>query len=92
MFKGTEIRLRTGSALGRPVIGPAVSLRVAPAADESLRARVIGVVLQWLLPVIGLGVAGLNGGALAFAIASWAGASIAWFQFSRLPLSGERVA
>lgn len=64
--------------------GPILALRVADAATESLRARMIGTVLQWVVPVIGLAVADVGGGAWGLGIATWVGALVAWAQYRRL--------
>lgn len=67
--------------------GPVVALRLADAATESLRARWIGTVAQWILPVVGLVLADLPGGAWGLAIATWFGALAAWRQYGRLRLA-----
>jgi hypothetical protein len=64
--------------------GPQVSLRVADAAVESLRARMVGTSAQWGLSTAGFAVAGLEGGALWLAIGTWIGALVAWQQYRSL--------
>lgn len=65
--------------------GPVVALRVADAADESLRARLVGVALQWTLPVVGLYATGLVGGTFGLAVATWCGGLLAWYYVLNLP-------
>jgi hypothetical protein len=64
--------------------GPLVALRVADAATESLRARSVGAVAQWLFSVVGLLIAETNGGAFGLALATWLGATVAWHQYRSL--------
>ena len=64
--------------------GPAVGLRIADAAAESLDARLRTSVMQWVFPAIGLGVWGVTGGALGLGIATWLGAFIAWRRYVTL--------
>lgn len=64
--------------------GPVLALRVADAATESLRARMIGTLLQWFVPVVGLAWADVDGGAWGLALATWVGALVAWGQYRRL--------
>ncbi|MDH3294465.1 MAG: hypothetical protein OER95_09120 [Acidimicrobiia bacterium] len=64
--------------------GPAVGLRIADAASESLDARIRGTVLQWVLPVVGLLLGGLSAGAMGFAIATWIGALLTWHRYVTL--------
>ena len=71
--------------------GPGVALRVADAADESLRARLVGVALQWTLPVVGLYASGLVGGAVGLAVATWTGGLMAWYYLLRLPAKVARA-
>jgi len=42
------------------------------------------VALQWVLPVIGLYMTGLTGGAVGLAIATWAGGLLAWYYLLTL--------
>lgn len=64
--------------------GPVLALRVADRATESLEARIVGTTLQWVMPVVGLVVADLDGGAYGLALATWIGAGVAWAQYRRL--------
>lgn len=70
--------------------GPVLALRVADAAAESLRARWIGTAAQWVLPIVGLLLADLSGGAWGLAIATWFGALVAWRQYGALRLASGR--
>lgn len=80
LFAATLVRF-LGLAFWR---GPVIALRVADAATESLRARSIGTAAQWILPVVGLLLADLSGGAWGLAIATWFGAAVAWRQYGSL--------
>ncbi len=59
-------------------MGAVVGLRIADAASLSLRARIIGTIAQWSVPVIALARWGVEGGAFGLAAATWFGASVAW--------------
>ena len=64
--------------------GPAVGLRIADAATQSLDARIRTSVMQWTFPAIGLGIWGVTGGALGLGVATWLGALIAWRRYVAL--------
>lgn len=75
--------------------GPAVGLRIADAAVQSLDARVRTSVMQWTFPAVGLAIWGVTGGALGLGVATWLGALIAWHRYSNLDstsLPGVRLA
>ena len=64
--------------------GPAIGLRVADAAADQLASRAIGTVAQWVLPVIGLLIAGTAGGAWGLAVGTLIGLAETWRRFLRL--------
>lgn len=80
LFAATLLRF-LGMAFWR---GPVIALRIADAAAESLKARTIGTIAQWVIPAIGLAIADINGGAFGLALATWFGASVAWRQYHQL--------
>ena len=64
--------------------GPQIALRTADATRQSLRARAIGTVAQWLLPILGFATGGIVWGALGIAVGTWIGVVVAFFEWKRL--------
>jgi len=80
LFLATLLRFAALAAWRGPLIG----LRIADAAGESLRVRIVGTIAQWILPVIGLLLGDLEGGAAGLALGTLVGAAEAWRRFLEL--------
>ncbi|MEZ5166331.1 MAG: hypothetical protein R2695_07495 [Acidimicrobiales bacterium] len=70
--------------------GPLIALRIADATEESLSARALATVAQWILPIVGFWAWGLTGGAMALAIATWVGTALAWREWADLRQRADR--
>lgn len=67
--------------------GPLVGLRIANAANETLRARAVGAVAQWLLPLIGLLNNNLTLAAVGLGVGTCIGMADAWRRMRRVSAS-----
>jgi hypothetical protein len=88
LFIATLIRF-LGLAFWR---GPAVGLMIADASVETLETRIVGTVAVWLAAVVGLQLAGVNGGAFGLGVATWFGAWVTWRRYRALPRHLLRIA
>jgi hypothetical protein len=80
LFTATLLRF-LGLAFGR---GALVGLLIANASTGILRTRVVGTLTLWVVAVLGLVVAGLDGGAYGIAIATWFGGAVMWQSYRSL--------
>ena len=71
--------------------GPAVGLMIADASAETLETRIVGTLAVWLGAVVGLQLAGLDGGAFGLGVATWFGALVTWRRYRALPRHLLRV-
>jgi hypothetical protein len=65
--------------------GPAVGLMIADASAETLESRIVGTLATWVAAVVGLQLAGVDGGAFGLAVATWFGAWVTWRRYRALP-------
>jgi hypothetical protein len=72
--------------------GPAVGLMIADASAETLESRIVGTLAVWLAAVVGLELAGVDGGAFGLAVATWFAAWVTWRRYRALPRHLLRVA
>jgi hypothetical protein len=88
LFVATLLRF-----LGLAVLrGPAVALMIADASAETLDTRIVATLITWLAAVVGLALAGVDGGAFGLALATWFGAWLTWWRYRALPRHLMRTA
>jgi hypothetical protein len=88
LFTATLVRF-LGLAFWR---GPTTGLMIADASADALETRVVGTLASWLAAIVGLQLAGVDGGAIGLAVATWFGAWVAWRRYRALPRHLLRMA